>query len=575
QEGGASSSNDGNDDLDVATERNAIGNKTMVMVIRKKTSRNNDSQTVVLFAGEFPQPIEADRIVLQSEKQEEVLTDENDNMTTTTTTTLTVVHVRLHYTSNLASSRLLLEPTTALPSTTLKDINHAACGSCQLPLFLDDDTTKITTTNSKTPITKVLPLPQGHWDDIADYLICYPGQPVVDFTSAGITVESDVALQDANLLCLHPSNLQRSVCVLAVSNYGEKGGSGTSSSSSGSDNIGAAMAGSNDGVAADNTTTTTMDVDPNSDPKTDAMDVDPTYDPKEDAVAASSAAVRGDRLWRDSTGGDSVTLCCTQCCEPLGFCSLSSPDTWRFWKHRLAIVNNATTKVISSSNGPFRNLSASSSTPPAAPRRMASCASFLGREMVRYAESKAIFTFVVGTDDPNADDDKAEKNVLLLRLLSWETAMAWSEETITQEVSSQISPHQLDFRRVTKIIFEETADPTATPKTLSPEEFVMTQQWIWGGVDLCCPPGTVERHNPSTAGGISSIHRSTPTQQQQASQNTTASSVRIDLPKEDYEQVRADLICGRSLFSKSQEEATTLIKMGEARSGLGMTMIPL
>ena len=61
----------------------------------------------------------------------------------------------------------------------------------------------------------------GHWDEIADYLICYDGQPVVDFAAGSVCSEPSVALQDANMLCLHRKDAEMVICALAVDGYGE------------------------------------------------------------------------------------------------------------------------------------------------------------------------------------------------------------------------------------------------------------------------------------------------------------------------------------------------------------------
>jgi WD40 repeat protein len=504
-------------ELDITAEPASKPDKTLVVI----SNRSSDSKAT-LFAGEFIYPIRADDVSLQQEKEK----DDKQS--------LNVITVRLPHEPNLASSGLLLDSQSEQTTASLTDINNAACGSCHMPLFLKDAVATYGT-RPRSTIEKTLPLPQGHWDDIADYLICYSGQPIVDFTSGGVITQAHVALQDANLLCLHPSDVPKSVCVLAVSNYGE-----TTNSSIGTDSDGTEINKDITGGAAEQKAT---------------------------AVAATSAAIRGDRSWQgDSTGGDSVTLCCTQCCAPLGFCSLTNPDSWRLWKHRLAIIESTEARSF-----PTTAAIPNNAVPLAKTRPMASCMSFLAREMVRYAESKAIFTFVVGLDQEVFADAKGKNNnrYLLLRLLSWETAAAWSDKT-TRGLA--ISP-RLKFYRVAKIIFEEVVDPTVNGLTKHQigNEFALGQQWIWGGVDLCCPPGTAGQHGALEMNGrIAPVALLQPTQSR-----IRASSVRINLPADDYRQVQKELANGQHLFSKSQAEATILIKMGETRESLGMTMVAL
>ena len=55
----------------------------------------------------------------------------------------------------------------SLSESTLDEINSVVCGACHLPLIAKNAKHK--------PIARAFPLPQGHWDEIADYLICYDG----------------------------------------------------------------------------------------------------------------------------------------------------------------------------------------------------------------------------------------------------------------------------------------------------------------------------------------------------------------------------------------------------------------
>ena len=54
-----------------------------------------------------------------------------------------------------------------------------------------------------------------------------------------------------------------------------------------------------------------------------------------------------------------------------------------------------------------------------------------------------------------------------------------------------------------------------------------------------------------------------------------ASTVRLQLPREEYDQVLSDLTFGRSHFTKEIAEATITLKMGGLWEGLGLTAVAL
>ena len=364
------------------------------------------------------------------------------------------IELRLPYEERISDSDLTRMET----SYSIDTLNRLQCRYCEQHLFQD-----------KSTIRKTLLLPRGNWDEIADYLICYSGQPIVDFSSSS-TARKSVALQDANALCLYDSDLGTSVCVLAVTGYGEE-------------------------------------------PNNHKSDIEIL---KEDA-----ATVRGDRSWRDVSGG--ATVCCSMCCSPLGFASTESPETLRLLKHRLS--------VMQSHSGASRQLS--------------SCSSFLAREMVRYAESKAIFTFLVILNDESTTSGithSPSKKCLLLRLVSWDTNMA------TDTLSSS---ERLDFGRFAKIVFEETTlDHTMNTDDLT--------KWVWGGVDLCCLP-------PGQEGVASQEILSPQDSSQQESMLPTdgqISTVKLQLPPDEYDLVLQELSESKKYFSKAVTKATILMKMG-------------
>ena len=281
---------------------------------------------------------------------------------------------------------------------------------------------------------------------------------------------------------------------------------------------------------------------------------------KANAVSGDSATIRGDRLWHDDTGeGGSVNLFCSQCCSAIGFSSLSSPETWRFWKHRLSVPT-------------YTSISRPSFC------RFSSTASFLVREMVRYAETKAIFTFVIHEKRVGSIGDLTHssetKRCLLLRLLSWETIMACSLLKNDHFYSPSIeSSNELRFRKVVKIVFEETVDRLSSESIIKESNGNNEDltKWIWGGVDLCCIPNK----SPSLSDKRQD-HAQDPKQRTNTVKPTSAvpvSTVRLGLPTDEYEELKQNLEEGTMLLSKDVAKATILLQMGESRNGLKLTIL--
>ena len=80
-------------------------------------------------------------------------------------------------------------------STILRDINGVLCGFCYQPLLIgvhassdddDDDDNDNDDANTHNVIRRVLPLPVGQWDEIADYVLCYEGVSVIKSDDASI-----------------------------------------------------------------------------------------------------------------------------------------------------------------------------------------------------------------------------------------------------------------------------------------------------------------------------------------------------------------------------------------------------
>jgi hypothetical protein len=315
--------------------------------------------------------------------------------------------------------------------------------------------------------------------------------------------------------------------------------------------------------------------------------------PKETAHGGGGG---NDHSWRDSSGGEgSVTLCCSRCCSPLGFAPITSPETWRLWKHRLSTMCIQDVPITEEGKvpfGPATSLPWSSTnttmkmSPPTplgvlVAKPLSSCSSFLARELIRYAEMKAIFTFVIRCEQTKAEmidtmnTHNVRKNCLLLRLLSWETSIA----TSFVDSSVQASPFSSEFstkvklEKVAKIVYEEAIDPTTIFSANNGQNIdspdgtttVHHQQWIWGGVDLCCLPQQSSSQTPkatSTAGFVTALK-----------DGRSSSAVQLQLPKEEYQTVIQDLTVGSRFFNRDVTDATMLLKMGGIWEGLGLSAL--
>jgi hypothetical protein len=214
---------------------------------------------------------------------------------------------------------------------------------------------------------------------------------------------------------------------------------------------------------------------------------------------------RGERQWRDLTGGG-ATLCCSQCCSILGFASnttdnYSTDPPFRLYKHRL-LINSGICQYT--------------------------CGTFMSHQMVRYAEGQAVFTFYIMREKSSCPDRLAMKpNCLLLKLISWDTRIAvWNPEEETPADSFR-------FQNTVKVMFQERILPyEVDPLPLSPLLF-------WNNIDLCCPPNS-DSTNKSRNGA--SVH-------EKNSQGTeiprTTASVKIFLSWEEWNELREELLSKR------------------------------
>jgi hypothetical protein len=303
---------------------------------------------------------------------------------------------------------------------------------------------------------------------------------------------------------------------------------------------------------------------------------------------------------------------------------------------------------------------------------MRSCTSFIATEMVRYAESKAIFKFVViGIQPPITPNGKEEMHTpksktimdtttaystassvatisstptnekcLLLHLLSWETSMAWRSSHQNHTTSTWIDTttttttittstehdndddhgeygdgfqHQrqnqyrhLHFQRVAKVVFEESTVSSLSESSLGDNN----KHWISGGgggvddimVDWCdcsndnntsqsndrfsqrnqirpdlflpskTPKSSYDFTRATTT--MSNYDGNRPRNNNNKSKSAD-STFRLEVSCHELDQVLEDLQQYQCMMSKSYEQATILMKMGQNRSTLGLSMIPL
>jgi hypothetical protein len=167
----------------------------------------------------------------------------------------------------------------------------------------------------------------------------------------------------------------------------------------------------------------------------------------------------------------------------------------------------------------------------------------MAHEMLRYAESKAIFTFVVSKESRDV--------CLLLRLLSWETRLAVSSKTAMVDEAGAEHPH---FQRVAKVVYEESIDRVE-------EELSDPMVWNWAGVDLCCP-------TPKSKEGISRD-----TNKIASAENA---SVRMVLSRDEWEELKLSIIEGsKQFFAREIVDATISLKVGRISSNAGLSALPI
>ncbi len=271
---------------------------------------------------------------------------------------------------------------------------------------------------------------------------------------------------------------------------------------------------------------------------------------------------RGKRTWSDVVGG--ATICCNQCCSVLGFASIEEPDTCRLLKHRLCAKDN--------NNSDQYNLKSVKDW-----FAQNTSASFIARELIRYAESQAVFTFVIFGEESSPSTSTLPNRALLLKLLSWNTSMGFVTKSGAQSINKEkeFTPSIDDggvvqMGRIAKVIFEEVDDPNhhlLGNMSNGGTDGTDPMSFSWN-VDPCCPP----------FGGAAAARK-----EGKDSSGTPVgpkASVHMHLPTDDWKHLREAIEIGRQFIPDSISQATVLMKLGmngevtKGRAGLSILQLP-
>jgi hypothetical protein len=282
--------------------------------------------------------------------------------------------------------------------------------------------------------------------------------------------------------------------------------------------------------------------------------VDNESDNESNNQGAENVTFRGNRDWRDAVGG--ATLTCNQCCATLGFASIVEPDACRLLKHKLRATSKNDADTDDGHGQGYGNCGEGKDH-----FEHHSCGSFVGKEIVRYSESQAVFTFAVyGNFHERMNIRKSNGNdhgrvmgdCLLIKVLSWNSLMA-----IKTEGGS------VCFRRAVKVIYEE--QDAAFMRSMNSAEKNASDPTLfqWGGIDLCCPPNQMEGAPLQTqvknqSMPIAGENDTTA----DASSNEARASVNLYLSHDEWEELRDILQCQSKYFAAATSQATVSMKLG-------------
>ena len=186
--------------------------------------------------------------------------------------------------------------------------------------------------------------------------------------------------------------------------------------------------------------------------------------------------------------------------------------------------------------------------------------SFLAGEMVRNAETRAVYTFVVGvSDEGDWTRLSGPQTYLLLHILSWDTVMAVCDggdvEGKTEKTASdskgggdeQPPRRSFEFTRTVKVIYEETGGEGGPGPVSGDEEGGV---WTWRCADFCCPPDKANGPLP-------------------AETEAKASAVRIYLSGRERDGLLSQLEGSTGHFPRPISDALVGMKLGPSRGADG------
>jgi len=93
-------------------------------------------------------------------------------------------------------------------NTNQNELDFLRCPSCDYRMFADRSKTN-DQRDVDPQIRQILPLPNGNWEEISDYLICFEGDTSVDFTTTPSSIKKGYALEDSHSFVLHRDDVLR------------------------------------------------------------------------------------------------------------------------------------------------------------------------------------------------------------------------------------------------------------------------------------------------------------------------------------------------------------------------------
>ena len=425
--------------------------------------------------------------------------------------------------------------------------------------------------NIKSKIEKVHPLPTGYWDEISDYLTCTADEPKIPFDKSSCKAIPNQALEDGNVVVLHKLNLDNRISIISnVNGYGEF------STNSLHNQIHDSKKGDNNAKDRSGTDSSNLN-------RTNG------YKGKEmNDVYQDSVIYRGVRIWKDAVGGE--TVCCSQCYSILGFSLFNDPNSIRILKHRVSAGEVVTIHDDENQSHDRSGKDLHPMDPDPVSKKFSrgflqnnTCGSFIAQEMIRYAESQAVYKFVViGSKIDTIENDRVTNDMkcMVLHLLSWDTNIATNHGVLSVDKNDLLC-----FHRVLKIAFEEKDSYEDSTQNNDSTNDAYTN-WIWTGADFCCPPnvsfGKDMKMNVYDTGKENhrNLSKSDLQEKEKKDNNNSASqnvaSVRMYLMEEEFIELQHLILNGTSYFSKSVSELTLQLKLGKdknsknSRSGLSL-----